>query len=104
MIELKVQISDVDYDSLTDILWPLVAGQVAEKSSGSALGKIFSGSQGLAASAAKAAIKSMPQNRKEELLVRLLNENRGKLTEMLVRLAADNGVKVKVEGVKAEQK
>jgi len=103
MIELTVQITHVDYDTLADILLPLIGGQAAEKSGSPSLGKIFSGSQGLAAAAAKAYLKSMPQNRKEELLVRLINDNSGKLAELLSRFASDNGISLRAGGVKAEQ-
>ncbi len=78
MIELTLTVRDVDYDALIARF-------------GGSLG-------GVAAMAAKA----LPQSAKEELAVKYLNSNAGKLSQKLEDMACQNGVGVTVETAKAK--
>lgn len=78
MIELTLTVRDVDYDALIARF-------------GGSLG-------GVAAMAAKA----LPQSAKEELAVKYLNSNAGKLSQKLEDMARQNGVGVTVETAKAK--
>lgn len=78
MIELTLTVRDVDYDALIARF-------------GGSLG-------GVAAMAAKA----LPQSAKEELAVKYLNSNAGKLSQKLENMARQNGVGVTVETAKAK--
>ncbi len=78
MIELTLTVRDVDYDALIARF-------------GGSLG-------GVAAMAAKA----LPQSAKEELAVKYLNANAGKLSQKLEGMARQNGVGVTVETARAK--
>lgn len=78
MIELTLTVRDVDYDALISRF-------------GGSLG-------GVAAMAAKA----LPQSAKEELAVKYLNANAGKLSQKLEDMARQNGVGVTVETARAK--
>lgn len=78
MIELTLTVRDVDYDALISRF-------------GGSLG-------GMAAMAAKA----LPQSAKEELAVKYLNANAGKLSQKLEGMARQNGVGVTVETARAK--
>lgn len=78
MIELTLTVRDVDYDALISRF-------------GGSLG-------GMAAMAAKA----LPQSAKEELAVKYLNANAGKLSQKLEGMARQNGVGVTVASARAK--
>lgn len=78
MIELKLTIRQVDYDALIARF-------------GGSLG-------GVAAMAAKA----LPQAAKEELAVKYLNANAGKLSQQLENMARQNGIAVTVDSASAK--
>ena len=79
MIELKLNVSEVDFASLI---------------------QLFAGS-GVAGSAALLAARALPDSAKEELVVRYLNSNAVQLQSMLEAAAAKKGVHVKISGAVA---
>ena len=79
MIELKLYVSEVDYTSVIEA---------------------FAGT-GFAGSAAVLAAKALPDAAKEELAVKYMNANAGKLEAMLENAALRKNVRVKVTGAQA---
>lgn len=79
MIELKLYVSDVDYEAVI---------------------KALSGS-GIPAGAAAMAVRAMPERAKEELAVKYLNGSARKLETMLENGAAQKGVRLKISGSQA---
>ena len=79
MIELKILLDEVDYRSLSEVLIPALAESIAKD--GGVLGGMLSQNKELAASMARTVLDKMPQEKKDELLVQLLNRNRDKLLE-----------------------
>ena len=77
MIELKILLDEVDYRSLSEVLIPALAESMAKD--GGVLGGMLSQNKELAASMARTVLDKMPQEKKDELLVQLLNRNRDKL-------------------------
>ena len=78
MIELKLTVSEIDYDAV-----------IAR----------FAGSLGgVAAMAARA----LPAGAKEELAVKYLNTNAARLSQQLEELAAGSGVRVKIASAEAK--
>ena len=76
MIELKILLDEVDYRSLSEVLIPALAESMAKD--GGVLGGMLSQNRELAASMARTVLDKMPQEKKDELLVQLLNRNRDK--------------------------
>ena len=79
MIELKLYVSEVDYEATI---------------------QAFAGT-GLAGNAAVLAAKALPDGAKEELAVKYLNANASKLEAMLEAAAERKGVRVRVTGATA---
>ena len=77
MVELKLYVSDVDYDSVFQAL----AGRLA----------------GPAALAARA----LPDSAKEELVAKYINGNSAKIEEKIEKMLASKGVRVKISGAQA---
>ncbi len=77
MIELKLQVSEIDYEAVL---------------------KLFAGSLG---PAAVAAARILPEGAKEELAAKYLNASAPKLCEKAEQMAERNGLKMKITGAKA---
>ena len=96
MIELKLLVDEVDYDSLAETLLPLVQDKLRD--SGAMLGGMLSGSPEMAAAMARTALRAMSQEKKDELLVQLVTKNRDKLLQKGSALAEKNGIALEREG------
>ena len=79
MIELKLYVSDVDYESVI---------------------QAFAGT-GFAGSAAVLAAKALPDSAKEELAVKYMNASAEKLEDLLEAAAERKGVHVRISGAQA---
>ena len=53
MIELKILVDDIDYNSLTELLVPLLAEKLEKDGKGGILGGVLSGNRGMAVSMAR---------------------------------------------------
>ncbi len=80
---------------------PALAESMAKD--GGVLGGMLSQNKELAASMARTVLDKMPQEKKDELLVQLLNRNRDKLLEKGRTLAAENGVRLQLCDVSARK-
>ena len=100
MIELKLLVDEVDYDSLAETLLPLVQDKL--RNSGGMLGGVLSGSPEMAAAMARRALRAMSQEKKDELLVQLVT-NRGTLLQKGGELAEKNGIKLHLYDVSARK-
>ena len=96
MLELKILIDDVDYNSLTELLVPLLAEKLEKDGRGGILGGILAGNQDMAVGMARTLLNTMPQEKKDELVVQLLTRNRDKLLQKGRELAAKNGVRLQL--------
>lgn len=101
MIELKLLVDEVDYDSLAETLLPLVQDKLRD--SGGMLGGMLSGSPEMAAAMARRALRAMSQEKKDELLVQLVTKNRGTLLQKGGELAEKNGIKLHLYDVSARK-
>mgnify|MGYP004464372201 CR=1 FL=1 len=97
MIELKLLVDEVDYDSLAETLLPLVQDKLRDS------GGMLSGSPEMAAAMARTALRAMSQEKKDELLVQLVTKNRDKLLQKGGELAEKNGIKLHLYDVSARR-
>ena len=91
MIELKILVDDIDYNSLTELLVPLLAEKLEKDGKGGILGGVLSGNRNMAVSMARTLLNTMPQAKKDELL------QKGRA------LAAKNGVRLQLCDVAAKK-
>ena len=103
MIELKILVDDIDYNSLTELLVPLLAEKLEKDGKGGILGGVLSGNRGMAVSMARTLLNTMPQAKKDELVVQLINKNRDKLLQKGRALTAKNGVRLQLCDVAAKK-
>lgn len=90
-MELKITISDVDYDSLARILLPMLR----ERLDGTVLGRL-----GVNEATAAGILRRLPQEKKDALLAAYVNRNKAKVIATLQDAARLKGVGVTIDDVR----
>ena len=96
MIELKVLIDDLNYDSIAEYLIPALAESMARDQKGGILGGVLANNQDMLTSMARTLLGTLSQEKRDELLVQLLNKNREKLLQKATKASTDKGIQVKL--------
>ena len=103
MIELKILIDEIDYDSVADFLVPLLVEKLKKEDRTGLFGSVFSGNSAMASNMARGLLEKLPQEKKDELVVQLLPKNRDKLLETGRTAAAKNGIRLQICDVSAKK-
>lgn len=103
MIELKILIDNLDYDSVADFLIPAIAENMAKEQKGGILGGVLANNQDMATSMARTVLSKMSQEKKDELLVQLVNKNRDKLLEKGHKLAEKKEIELQLCDITARK-
>lgn len=91
MIKLEALIDEIDYDSLTEKITPIIL----EKSSDTVAG--------IASPIIKFVLKQLSDEKKEEIVVELLNNEKLNLGEKAEKALSDQNIKLKIKEIKAEK-
>lgn len=102
-MEIKIMISDIDYIAAIDILAPALADKLSGCSNPVAA-LAFGRAKDLSVAAAKAALKALPQNTRDELAAVCLNHYREEISRLIVSMAARQSLSLKVQGIEAAAK
>ena len=100
MIQVTINISDLDYDSLLSQYLPQMTEKLRE--TGNPVAMLLS--NGMPASMAQNIVRGLPQDVKDKLAADLLNANVKKIMEKVEQTAADKGTRVTVSNLRAEVK
>ena len=101
MIELKIQISDMDYEALAEALAPAACDALRKNGGVSALlGK----SPGALKKAVKIHLRLKGKGGAEQLLARLTQQNSAAIIGKLEEFAREHGVSVHIAGIEIESK
>lgn len=100
MIKLELELTDLNYDAMLETLLPRMTEQL--RNSGNPVGMLLS--NGMGAGMAKKILSSMSQQQKDQLIVDMLNANKGKLITKAEDLAAQNGIQGRVSSLKVSAK
>ena len=103
MIELKILVDELDYDSVAEFLIPALAESMAKDQKGGVLGGVLSGNPEMLTGMARKLLHTMSQDKRDELLVQLVNKNREKLLDKGAKAAADKGIRVQLCDVTARK-
>ena len=93
MIEVRLVLDEIDYDLLAERLLPLAADKMEEK--GGVLGLLGRNRDGLG-SVARHLLKTMSQDKRDELLLQLLSEKKQTILAKANQKAAEEKLGVKV--------
>ena len=96
MLELKILIDELDYDSIAEFLLPALAESMAREQKGGVLGGVLANNPEMLTSMARKLLGTMSQEKRDELLVQLINKNRDKLLEKGTRAAGEKGIRVRL--------
>ena len=73
MIDIKISVSNVDYEAALDTLLPVLLEHLSKKTENAFLSSILSKTKGVSSIATKAALKTLPQDTRDDLAVACLN-------------------------------
>lgn len=99
MIEIKIRVSDVDYEGASEVLLPKIMKHLAKKSGNPFLKGVLSKTKDISSTAAVALLKTLSKEKKDELAVMCLNYYQDKITRALVEASEKEGISLKVQGM-----
>ena len=102
MIELKLKIESIDYDSIADILAPALKDRI-DSSEFPAWARLLFLAGGMDGSAFKKILSRVPSESIDEFVVKLLNDKSDKAASVIEDLAATKGIKIKISDVSASK-
>ena len=102
MIELRVVIDNIDYDSLAGLLAPVIEEQIKSGVIPAWAKLLFLG-RGINEDSVKSFLQKLPEGAKDSLASSVINSNGDKVREMLEKFARENGVRLKVKKATAEK-
>ena len=103
MIELKILVDEIDYPSLTDALLPLLAESMKD-GRGGILGDVLARNPDTAVSMARTVLSKMSEEKKEELLMQLLDRYHDKVLHAGEKALLKRGIRLKLSGFSVEKR
>lgn len=100
MMEITIKISDINYAAAIDVLAPVLADKLsgwAKPVADLAFGK----AKNLSVTAAKAALKALPPNVRDELAAVCLNYYNKEISRVIANIANRQNVSLKVQSIEA---
>lgn len=96
-MKITLNIKSIDYDAIIDQWMPLLKEKA--HSDDNVLFKTISGIFSMPGDIPKKMLKALPQKTKDELVVYLINNNKGKLIELLQSSLENKGVVVQIDDI-----
>ena len=101
MLEVKILISDLDYDGVLELAAPLAAENLTQK--GGLMGKLAGSVDGLKKLLYNKYLAGKTQDQRDQLAAELVAKNQGLLLEKATELARKNGIKVQIRDISAKK-
>lgn len=99
MIEIKISVSDVDYAAAMDVVLPYIMEHLSKNSGNALLAAVLSKAGGASAAAAKAALKALPQDTRDELAVLCLNHYKDDIARVLTEVSKQKNISMTVQDI-----
>lgn len=99
MIDVKISVNNVDYEAALDTLLPVLLEHLSKKSENAFLVSVLSKTKGVSSIAAKAALKALPQDTRDELAVACLNHYKEDIQRLLTEASKQKGIALQIEGI-----
>ena len=99
MIDIKISVSNVDYEAALDTLLPVLLEHLSKKSENAFLSFILSKTKGVSSIAAKAALKALPQDTRDDLAVACLNHYKEDIQRLLAEASKQKGIALQINGI-----
>ena len=101
MLEVKILISDLDYDGVVELAAPLAAEKLAQK--GGLMGKLAGSVDGLKKLVYNKYLAGKTQDQRDQQAAELAMKNRDVLMTKATELARKNGVHVQVRDISVQK-
>ena len=99
-MKLTVEINDMDYGALIAMMLPIVRDKLAEQDGTAAA--ILSKLAKLPPDTARKMVNLLPRDTQDEIVVLLLNKNKGRVISAASDYAGKNGLSFRIDDFKAE--
>ena len=99
MIDIKISVSNVDYEAALDTLLPVLLEHLSKKTENAFLSSILSKTKGVSSIAAKAALKTLPQDTRDDLAVACLNHYKDDIQRLLTEASKQKGIALQIDGL-----
>ena len=99
MIDIKISVSNVDYEAALDTLLPVLLEHLSKKTENAFLSSILSNTKGVSSIAAKAALKTLPQDTRDDLAVACLNHYKEDIQRLLTEASKQKGIALQIDGI-----
>ena len=99
MIDIKISVSNVDYEAALDTLLPVLLEHLSEKTENAFLSSILSKTKGVSSIAVKAALKTLPQDTRDDLAVACLNHYKDDIQRLLTEASKQKGIALQIDGI-----
>ena len=99
MIDIKISVSNVDYEAALDTLRPVLLEHLSKKTENAFLSSILSKTKGVSSIAAKAALKTLPQDTRDDLAVACLNHYKDDIQRLLTEVSKQKGIALQIDGI-----
>ena len=96
MLKLELELSSLDYEALLEAALPVVGDRLNNETLGALVGS------GASSAMAKAALRVMPQSKKDEMAAELINRNADRIGAAIEQAAGKNGITCRIRTVHAE--
>lgn len=96
MIRLELELGTLDYEALAQQLLPLAGEHMEAQTLGRLLGS------GASSAMARAALGVLPQEKKDRMAAKLINDHADQLAAAIESAAAKNGVTCRVRALRAD--
>ncbi|WP_195975947.1 hypothetical protein [Hydrogeniiclostridium mannosilyticum] len=99
MIDIKISVSNVDYEAALDTLLPVLLEHLSKKTENAFLSSILSKTKGVSSIAVKAALKTLPQDTRDDLAVACLNHYKDDIQRLLTEASKQKGIALQIDGI-----
>ena len=99
MIDIKISVSNVDYEAALDTLLPVLLEHLSKKTENAFLSSILSKTKGVSSIAAKAALKTLPQDTRDDLAVACVNHYKDDIQRLLTEVSKQKGIALQIDGI-----
>ena len=100
-MKITLNINNIDYESIIDQSIPLLKEKA--QADNNILLKTISGILTMPGDIPKKMLNALPQETKDELVVYLINSNKGKIVELLQNTLANKGIELRIDDIEIEK-
>lgn len=101
-MEIKINVDNIDYESLAELMMPMLLDHMS-KDDEDLMSRLMLLSQGFTSSTVKLILSRMSQERKDELLIRMINKNKPRIMKFISDMAESQGIRMDVVDVEANK-